>query len=148
VGHLVSPPPPALGIDDEAPADALDLVALLVGHAGQQLADGLAQVVAPAEGVDGAAPREEEQGLGLAGREAGQIGAVAGHQAHPAVAAPLGVHGHPRTGQGLDVAVDGAGGHFEPLGQVGGGQLPVPLEEQEDREQAVGSHRPIFLQKT
>ena len=38
-----------------------------------------------------------------------------------------------------DVAVDGAGGHLQPLGQEFGGGQPSPAHELDDLEQAVGT---------
>jgi hypothetical protein len=44
-----------------------------------------------------------------------------------------------RRGRIGDVAVDGAFGHLQRVGQLAGGDGPTPVEEKDDLEQAVGS---------
>lgn len=92
--------------------------------------------------------RQHEQSAGLVGRQSGDVGTEAGQQRDTAVAAALGVDGNAGGGKRLDVAVDGAHGDFEPLGQLGGRDEATGLEEQQDREQPVGLHGFDGLRKT
>ncbi len=53
------------------------------------------------------------------------------------MAAAFGVHRDPGGGQRLDIPVDGAHGHLQPLGEFVRGDAAAGLQEQQDREQAV-----------
>lgn len=114
------------------------------GQGGHHLAQCGAERLVEAERGMGALGGEDEEGTGLVGGEPGDIGAEPGQQRDAAVPPALGVDRDAGGGQRLDVAVDGAYGDFEALGQLGGGHQAAGLEQQEDREQPVGFHRTSF----
>ncbi len=131
---------PADGVDEDAPAGGLGRGAVRGGQGGHDLAQGGPEGAVEAQGGVGAPVGEDEQGARLVGGEPGDVRAVAGEQRDAAVPAAFRVDGHAGGGERLDVAVDGADGHLEALGELGGGHPAPGLEQQEYRQQAVGLH--------
>jgi len=92
-----------------------------------------AQVVAQSQVGQWRRYAEHEEGAHLAGGEAGQAGAVAVEKRVAAARAALAVDGHAGRAEGVDVAVDGALGDFELLGQLGRRHAPARLQKQQQR---------------
>ena len=131
---------PAGRVDQDAPAGQVGVGAVGGGQGGHELAQRRADGLAQAQLGVRAARQQHEQGAGLFGGQAGDVGAVARQQRDPAVRATHGVDRHPGRGQRLDVAHDGAHRHLQTLGQLAGRQPPAGLQQQQDRQQPVGSH--------
>ena len=89
----------------------------------------------------------QEQGPGLVGGEAAEVGATTAEQLPPAVAALLGVDGHTGHRQGFEVASGRALGDLELLGDLGRGDAPLALEDEQEGDQPVGTHVRIFPPK-
>ena len=90
----------------------------------------------------------DEQGERLVVGEPGEVGRVARQQREAAVSSALGVHGHARGGERLDVAQHGARRHLQLVGQLLGRPPPPVLEQQEEREETVGAHDREHRRKT
>ncbi len=131
---------PARGVHQDPAAGQLGSGPVGFGQRGHHLAQRGAQRLVEAERAVGALGGQDEQRAGLVRRQSGDIRTEARQQGDPAVPAALGVDGDTGGGKGLDVAVDGAHGHLQALGELGGGHETAGLEQQEDREQPVGFH--------
>ena len=92
----------------------------------------------------GRRPGHHEHRPGLVGGEPGEVGASPADQRPAAVAAGLGIHRDPRRGQRLEVAAGSALGDFELLGQLGSGQPPAGLQQQQRCHQPVRLHGDNF----
>ena len=84
-------------------------------------------------------PRQE-QPLRLVGREAGQPGPVAIHEADTAARSAFGVDRNAGLAQGIDVTVDGPDRDLELFGQLGGGQASARLQQEQQVNQATRAH--------
>ena len=67
---------------------------------------------------------------------------MAGRQREAAARAAVGLHRHAGIKQRVDVPVHRAHGDAQPLGQLGRGEPSAELEEQQQRDQAAGTHAP------
>ncbi|GAA2064351.1 hypothetical protein GCM10009801_08900 [Streptomyces albiaxialis] len=132
--------PPGAGVDEDAPAGQLGGGPVGRGQGGHHLAQGRTERALQAERRMGALGGQHEQGTRLVGGQPGDVRTEAGEQGDAAVPAALGVDGHSGGREGLDVAVDRAGGHLQALGQFGGGNAAPGLEKQQDRQETVGFH--------
>src|SRR5690348_17840358 len=81
-----------------------------------------------------------EERLRLVARQAGQPRAVAAREAVAARGPPQRLDRHARGRERLDVAVHGADGHLQPLGDVGRSQLPAGLQEEQEGDETSGAH--------
>ena len=143
MGQLLGLAQPAAGIDHHPPAGLLRPRPLRRRQCGEELSEGASQRNLQAEvGGGRTAAAEEEEGTGLHRRETADIGAVARQECDAPMPAPLGVDGHPGGAQRLDVAMDCALGHLQPLGQLPRAQPPMALEQEQQGEEAVGLHDP------
>lgn len=88
----------------------------------------------------GALGGEDEQRACLVVGQPGDVGAVAGQQPYTAAASALRPHRDAGGGQRLDVAVDGADGDLQVLGELDVGDPFAGLQEQQDGQQSVGFH--------
>ena len=134
---------PARRVDHHGPGRGLGVVAEGAGQRGHQLAQrgpGLGD--GAGHGAD-----QGEQGPGLAGGEPGEVGAGAAQQRPAPAPAGLGVDGHARGGQGLEVAAGGGDRHLELRGQFGRGHPRTGLQDEEGGHEAVGAHGSIFARK-
>ena len=95
-----------------------------------------------------ARPRHEEQGAGLVGGQAAQVGATATGQLPASVAALPGVDRQAGHAQRLQVPARRALAHLELGGHLGRGDLPARLQEQQDGHQPIGSHGAILPSQT
>jgi len=73
--------------------------------------------------------------------QAGEVGPVSAQQVGATVGAAVGHDRNAGATQGVEVAADGAAGHLQPVRQVARAQAAVGLEQEQDREQAVGTHK-------
>jgi hypothetical protein len=114
-----------------------------LGERPHQLAQRPLELRAGARGRAGG----QEQGPCLGGAEPAQVGPAATGEAPAPAAALLGVDGEAGHAERIEVSPGGALGHLELGRHLGGGHQPPPLEEQEDGDEAVGTHDDIFLAK-
>ena len=91
-------------------------------------------------GVAPDGPAMRKQRPGLVGRQAAQVGAGAPDQLPPAATAGLGVDGDAGQGEALEVPAGRALADLELLGQLGGGDPALGLQDQEGGHEAVGAH--------
>ena len=139
---------PAGRVDQDPPARQLGGGPVRFGQRGHDLAQRRAERLVEAERGVRTLGGQDEQGTGLVGGQPGDVGTEAGQQRDAAVPPALGVDGDAGGRERLDIAVDGAYGDFEPLGEFGGRDEAAGLEEQQDREQPVGFHGSEGLRKT
>jgi hypothetical protein len=131
---------PAGGVQVEAAADPVGVLAQLAREGGTHLQLSGGQDRAEAQLGGGAGDAGEEEGLGLPLREAGETGAVAVEEAVAAGVPGIAVQRDARRAQRLHVPVDRAHRDVELLGEVGGGHPAAGLEQQEDRDEPAGLH--------
>jgi hypothetical protein len=140
VTGTVAPPG---GVDDRR-------VGRRLGVGPERLRQGLHQLAQGGLGLvghRGGRTDEQEQGLGLGGRQPAEVGAGPA-QERPAPAPPgLGVDGDAGGRQRLEVAAGGGHRHLELGGQLGRGHPAAPLEQEEGGDEAVGAHGSIFSSK-
>ena len=114
-----------------------------LGQGAHQLAEGRLQLRARVRRRSGG----EEQGTRLAGAQAAEVGATTTCEA-PAAAPPLlGVDRQPRHAERVEVAPGGPLGHLELGGHLGRRHPASLLQEQEDGDEAVGTHLVIMCSK-
>ena len=144
-GGVGGPGHPAVGVDEDAPAGEFRGRAVRGGQRGHHLAQRRAEGVVETEGGVRALGGQHEQRAGLVGGQARHVGAESRQQSDSAVPAAFGVDRDTGRREGLDVAVDGAGGDLQPLGELRGGDRAAGLEEQQERQEAVGLHACIYI---
>ncbi len=133
---------PVRGVDDDGPSRRLRAGPEGLGQGPDEFPQGRFHF-----GGGGARAGDEEQGPGLRGVEAAQVGARPSDQ-RPAASPPgLGVHRDPRHGEGFEVPARRAGRHLE-LERHFGHRGPAPgLQEEEGGDEAIGSHGPSIAPK-
>ena len=133
-------PSPAGRVHVQVAAGGLGGSAARLGQAGQQLDQGAIGRFTEPEVRQDTGRRRDHQAAQLGLGQAGQIGPVRIEQRPAAATARLGIDRDARHRERLHVAVDGPFRHLEPFRQHAGRQAAVPLEQEEDGEQAIGAH--------
>lgn len=87
----------------------------------------------------------KQQRLDLAGRQAGETGAVPAHQSVATALATLAVDGHAGRTEVGQVAVDGADRDVELVGELLGGGRPAGLEHEQDTDEPRCAHGLILV---
>lgn len=82
----------------------------------------------------------QEQGFGLVGGQPGQTRPVAVHEADPAVRATVRIDRDTGGRQRLHVAMDRPDRHLQLGRQLAGGQATARLEEEQQVDEAAGTH--------
>jgi hypothetical protein len=82
----------------------------------------------------------ERQRLGLGGRKARELGAVAVEQLESAARAAIRIDRHIRGAELIDVTIDGANRNLELARQRFGRHPAAGLQQQQDRQQPARSH--------
>jgi hypothetical protein len=132
----------------EARGDALGAGAAVGWEACEQLELRSGGFGADAEILCGAPCSREQQHLGFAGREAGELGAIAFMKRETARAATLGIDRNARGAELVDVAIDGADRNLELARQRIGRQAAAHLKHDQDRKKTAGAHFVRLKQKS
>jgi hypothetical protein len=144
--HRLPRPEPVVRLDQQPIADRAGGRLGPAVHGGEQRPLRDAGVDAQVVGDAGHRGEQHPTGVGV-GEVRHAADAIAGLQADPAAAAGLGVERHARGGQGVDVAVDGADRHLQRVGQLPRRGPPPQLEDQQQLDEAAGSHGPSLRAK-
>jgi hypothetical protein len=139
--HLVRGRVPAGNVQVEAGLDLADLVGKGGREGGADLELGGGEHRPEAELGGGTGQAGQGERLRLVRAQAGQPGPVPVQQLVAAAVAGVAVQRDAGRVQGVHVPVDGADGDFQLLGQLIRGQAAAGLEQQQDRDQAAGTHR-------
>lgn len=130
---------PASGVDVETLADGGGLFAEAAGEGGHELAEGSLGGGAH-DGVAEGAGLSHEEGAELGFVEAGDVGSPAGLELPAALGAAESRDGDVGGAEGLHVAMDGALGDLEAVGELAAGDAAFCLKEEERGEKPVGFH--------
>ena len=131
---------PAADIDVDALPSQLRGAACDFREARRQFHHGPVGGFVEAEVGEQACRIADEQRLRFRVVQPADIGTVAGHETPPAVCAPLGHHRHAGNAKRLHVAKDRPFGHFQPPGELRRRHPSAGLEQQDDRDEAIGAH--------
>lgn len=89
----------------------------------------------------------EEEGLGLLGGEAGEVGPRAADERPPTAPPSLRVDGHAGESQSLEVATCRGDGDLHLHGDLRRGDPSTGLQQQQGGHEAIGAHLRIFSRK-
>ncbi len=135
---------PAGRVEMEPRPDPLGPVPQRLGQRCQQLELGRRHRLAQAEvGGDVRRPGQEQR-VGLVRRQAGQPRPVTVEQPKTTVRTPVRHDRDAGQAEGIDVAVDGTDRDLEFGRQLGTGEPPPVLKEQDDRQQPARPHPPLL----
>jgi hypothetical protein len=131
---------PANGIEVEPRADAARVCAGAFGQCRAQFQLGRREHVGEAKLRRGSRQAGERQRLGLGGRQARELGAVAVEQLEATARAAIRIDRHVRGAELIDVAIDGANRNLEFARQRFGRHPAAGLQQQQDRQQPARTH--------
>jgi hypothetical protein len=141
--RLVLTPEPAACVEVEQAHRALGPLLQLGRQSGEHLQARVRENASEPELGGG----PDEQRLRLLTGQTRELRAVpAGEPVAPGRAAHR-LHRDARIRERLDVALDRPFGDLEPVGELGRGQLPPRLQEEQERDQSTGAHLPRIHDK-
>jgi hypothetical protein len=132
---------PTADVDVDALADVLGAPAVGRRDGGEEFDQGRFRGAAETEVGEEARRIAEEEGADLGFGQTGGVGAEAVGKRPTAAGAALGVDGDAGAAEGVHVAVDRPLRDLEAGGEFARGQAAMDLEQEQDREQAIGAHR-------